>query len=55
MYALTTSVNVQYLALPLPSERKDRKEGKKENLEASQPLFVRKVVREANNRILQYG
>lgn len=55
MYALTISVNVQYLTLPLHSERKDREEGKKDNLGTSQPLFVIKVVREANNRILQYG
>lgn len=53
VYALLVSVNVQQLTLPHPLERKDREEGTKENLEPPQPLFVRNVVRETNNRILQ--
>lgn len=54
IYAFITSVIVQRLTLPRPSERKDTEEVTKENLEASHSLFGRKVVR-TNNGALQYG
>jgi len=54
IYEFIISVNVQWITLPQSSERKDREEVTKENLEASHSLFGRKVVRETSYVIQQY-